>query len=369
MQRKSWALRRMPLSHQLSIYKLADELGSKGKSILPKNFYGYYDSNGNFTSEAKLGRNDANTIDFKMTNNDKAQYNIARGKAGEDAMTVALESIMFNRRTKDAKGHSIPRADAYTTAQKRALINKFKGKSTKDVVNWVMEQPEFKKASKAEQATVIKNIIGNGDTDTSKGAKRASELTVAQRHGVSEGEYDYKNELTKKGQQALDPFIESGVLTYEEAVDFARGAAKMGYYENEGGGYSRATYNQENIMNYLASADLSEEAKESLYNAFYTGKQTYAQALAKWGKGKGGYRRRGYRRRGYSRRGGSSKKKNALSTAASKPPTAFKVKASDYSTSKKTVAETVGSTPKAKLPKKKSAKVTPPNVKFKSYKI
>lgn len=357
------------------LYELSKTLGT---DILPKNFYGYYDEDGKFTSEAKLGRNPDNTLNFKMTNNDKAQYNIARGKAGEDAMTVALESIMFNRRTKDAKGKSIPRADAYTTEQKSALINEYKDKSTKDVVNWAFEQPEFKKATPKEQAKLIKDIVGNGSTDASKGAKRKSELTVAQRHGISEDEYNYKNEITEKNQKSLDDLVSAGVLTYAQAVDFNRNAAKMGYYEDDGGGYSKASYSQESIMNYLATADLDDEAKKALYDAYYTGKQSYEQALAKYGKGKRGYRRRGYRRRGYRRygRGGGG---SGVKSTAKVEPNAYKSKKETFKSmaqslpkantqtgQQKTFKAKKSATTKSYL---KTAKITPPKAKMKKYEV
>ena len=347
----------------MELYKIASE--NKDFDVMPKNFYGTYDEDGKFTSDVSFGRNKDSTIDIKMSNNDKAQYNIARGKAGEDAMTVALESVMFNRRTKDEKGHSIPRADAYTDEQKAQLIGQFKGKSAKDVVEWVMKQPEFKDATPKEQAHVIKEIVGNGDSETSKGAKRTSELTVAKRHGVSEDKYDYKNEVTDTKQKELDPLISAGVLTYKQIVDFNKGAAKTGYYENESGGYSSATYNQENIMNYLATADLSDEAKKALYDTYYMGEQTYEQALAKQGKkGKSGRRRRG----GYRRRRGGG--------GSSTVKTSVPIKASDYKASKatyKNAAEGLksrsSSKKKTKVKATPTVKVEPPKVKMKKYTV
>lgn len=333
---------------------------SLGKQIMPKNFWGYYDADGALSNDASFGRNEDNQIKFKMTNKDKAEYNIARGKAGKDAMTAALDSVIFNRRTKDEKGHSIPRDDAYTDKMKADLIKQFDGKSTKDVVNWVLEQPEFQSATPAEQKTILKSVVGNTSDDyRSRGAKRTSELAMAQRHGISEGEYDYKNEISKKKQQELDGLIESGVLTYDDAVAFARGAAKKGWYETDSGGQSRVSYSHETIMNYLENADLSEEAKEALYNAYYTGKTPYGQAIRKWGRG---YRRYG-RRRGYRRGGGGSG-----GTGVEIKTSAYKAKASDLKT--KTVIST-SDTGKISVPtkKKSSTKKTPPTPKFKKYEV
>ena len=334
---------------------------SLGKQIMPKNFWGYYDADGALSNDASFGRNEDNQIKFKMTNKDKAEYNIARGKAGKDAMTAALDSVIFNRRTKDEKGHSIPRDDAYTEEMKADLIKQFDGKSTKDVVNWVLEQPEFQSATPAEQKTILKSVVGNTSDDyRSRGAKRTSELAMAQRHGISEGEYDYKNEISKKKQQELDGLIESGVLTYDDAVAFARGAAKKGWYETDSGGQSRVSYSHETIMNYLENADLSEEAKEALYNAYYTGKTPYGQAIRKWGRG---YRRRGYRR-GYRRRGGGGSGGTDVEIKTS----AYKAKASDLKVKEVISTKDTG---KIAVPTKKSkkTKVTPPKVKFKKYEV
>lgn len=325
------------------LYDLYEKTGDD--SFLPKVFY---DSQ---NKGLQLGRNKDTAIDIDLSNNDAAQYNIARGKAGEDAMSAALESVIFNRRTKDEKGISIPAEDAYTKEQKDALKKQFKGKGTKDVVKWVMEQPEYKNATELEQKKILKEIVGNGEGETSVGAKRASELTVAKRHNITEDEYDYRNEVSGKKQEELEQAIKAGILTYKDVVDFNRGAAKVGYYtEEDSGGYSRATYNRTNILEYLDSTDLPEDAKEALYNAYFTGKTPYGASVSR-----GGYRR-GYRRYGgYRRRGGGGSK-----------ATVPKIDAKSMASSVKKATAT-----KVKLepPTPNSTKVAAPKPKFKKYEV
>ena len=66
--------------------------------FLPKVFY---DNN---NEGLTFGKNEDTAKHIELSNNDAAQYNIARGKAGEDAMAAAMESVIFNRWSKDEKG-------------------------------------------------------------------------------------------------------------------------------------------------------------------------------------------------------------------------------------------------------------------------
>ena len=269
--------------------------------FLPKVFYDYNNEGLTF------GKNDATSKHVELSNNDAAQYNIARGKAGEDAMAAAMESVIFNRWYKDEKGkYTIADSKNYTPEMKAKKIAEFKDKGMKDVVAWVMDQQAFKDATPAEQAQIIREVIGNSGKDTSIGAKRTSELAVAKRHDISEEEYNYKNEVTANAQKALDDAIAAGIVTYEEATDFARNAGKTYYrtdQKGEEGGSVQTYYNKKEMMEYLASKGYDYEKAEALYNAFKSANAKDFNGIdTSSGSGRRGYG--GYRRRG----GGSSKK-------------------------------------------------------------
>lgn len=269
--------------------------------FLPKVFYDYNNEGLTF------GKNADTATHVELSNNDAAQYNIARGKAGEDAMAAALESVIFNRWYKDEKGHlTVADPKNYTPAMKAAKIAEFKGKGVKDVVAWVMDQQAFKDATPAEQAQIIREVIGNSGKDTSIGAKRTSELAVAKRHDISEEEYNYKNEVTANAQKVLDDVIAAGIVTYEEATDFARNAGKTYYrtdQKGEDGGSVQTYYNKKEMMEYLASKGYDYEKAEALYNAFKSANLKDFNGIdTSSGRGRRGYG--GYRHRG----GGSSKK-------------------------------------------------------------
>lgn len=305
--------------------------------------------------------------EIKMSNRDVSTYNQAKTKGGEEGMRYILENIMFNRRTTDEKGKNVPRDDAYTQEMKDALMQEYRGKSMREVEEWLYAQPEFKSASDAEKQKAInglwtlENPYGNA---TANASRRVGEQAVYKAQGKDVNEYNFKNEVTEKKRDALMPAISAGLLSYEQAVDFDRNASKKSYYENESGGEAKYTYSQESIMNYLSTLDAPEETKKALYDAYYTGKQTYEQALAKQGKkGKGGRRRRGYRRRGGG--GGSSTVK-----------TSVPIKASDYKASKATYKDAAeglksrsSSKKKTKVKATPTVKVEPPKVKFKKYEV
>ena len=354
----------------------------------------------------------------KMSNRDLSTYNQAKTKGGEEGMRYALESIMFNRRTTDENGKNVPRDDAYTKEQKEALMKEFKGKSMREVEKWIYEQPEFKSATDAEKRKLIKGLWSLDSVFDSKAvaSRRVGEQAVIKAQGGDVDKYNFENEVTEKKRAELAPAVESGLLTYAQVVDFNRNAAKMGYYENEDGGTSRATYNREGILAYLESADLSEEAKEALYNAYYTGKTPYGQEPYR----RGYYRRRGYRR--WHRRGRGGKKKAApmdvaafkatkmpsTKTKATKMPSSTsKVNSSPSRSSRSTTApkstssvnapkykslatalktsgntrgetfsptssvkyDTASAVKKAQKKKKTTVKKAPPKVKFKKYEV
>lgn len=273
---------------------------SLGDEIFPKN---------NYNRDLTFGRNNGD-VNIKMSNKELAEYNVQRGKSGRDAMADALNTVVFNRWDKDEKGHyTIPHSDNITEAQKAKLLKEYEGKGIKDVAAYIINTPSFKKATPAEQRQTIKAIYGTNSTDESdesKGAKRYAERYIAGKHGISADEYDYFNEVPRNAQEQLAPFIESGLLTYKDALDFKRGAGKTYYttdWRGEKGGTVSTRYNKKEMLAYLESKGYSPEQAAALYNSF---KQSNAK---EYGGSSSGRRRYGRRRRGwrrYRRGGGSS---------------------------------------------------------------
>lgn len=321
-------------------------------NFFPKNFY---------SSKMTFGKNSDSAVSFKMSNKDKSDYNVAKGKAGKDAMSAALTSVIFNRYGKADDGKRTVPIDVISDKKKAELEKEFSGKGAKDVMSWVIKQPQYKNATEAEQEKIWRLVYGTGsgygndDTSTSVGAKRASELAIAKKKGMSEAEYDYKNEVSAKVQKALDPFIKNGVLTYEEVVDFQRAAGVTYYYTDENGesgGKTQTYYNKENMIKALVKKGFSYEKAEALYNA-------YKNSNAKSYDGSGsGSSRSGYSGHGYShhRRSGSSVKGATNKTA--KKVTGLKDSKS-LASAKSSGSKSVGN--KYQLER---VKATPPNPKY-----
>ena len=243
-------------------------------------------------------------MDVKMSNKDLSTYNQAKTKGGEEAMRLALEGIMFNRYEKDGNGKRTILKNGYTKDQKEELIKAAKGMSMREIEQWLYEQPQFRSASEAEQRKVINHMWSLSGQGKSQGAKRVGEQAVIKAQGGDVDQYNFKNEVTQKKQEAIQSAIDGGIVTYAEVVDFARNAGKTYYYENDEGGTANTYFNKKEMIEYLAKKGYSYEKAEALFNAFkasnakpYSGNNLYSGR-------RGYYRRRGYRRRG---RGGSSK--------------------------------------------------------------
>lgn len=239
--------------------------------------------------------------DVKMNNVELSKYNQAKTTGGEEGMRYVLENIMFNRPIEGPDGKKILGPDAYSAEDKAKLLNQFKGKSLREVEQWLYDQPEFKKASDAEKRKAINGLWSLSSQGKAQGAKRVGEQAVYKSRGKDVNEYNFNNEITEKKRAALQPYVDAGVLTYEEAVDFARHAGKTYYYENDEGGTSQTYFNKKQMIEYLESKGYSHEKAEALFNSFKAANaKPYGSSY-----GRRGYRRRGYRRRG---RGGSSRK-------------------------------------------------------------
>ena len=291
-------------------------------------------------------------LDVKLSNRDLSAYNQAKTTGGSEGARYALESIMFNRYTKDEEGKKHSTADAYTPEQKAAVIKQFEGKSIREVEKWVREQPQFKKATEAEQKKVIDGLWSYSKQGKAQSAKRVGEQAVIEAQGGDVNEYNFNNEITEKKREVLQPLVDSGVITYEEAVDFARFAGKTYYYEDDEGGHSQTYYNKGVMMDYLKSKGYSDEKCAALFNSFK------AWNAKEYGKSSGrrryGRRRRGYRR--WHRRGGGSGKATV--------PTPKTIKASQFSkgealVSKKRGSNTTNTNPKLERVKAKIDLPTP----------
>ena len=292
---------------------------------------------------------DVGNMNVQMSNRDLSAYNQAKTTGGAEGARYALESIMFNRYTKDENGNKQSTADAYTPEQKAAVIQQFDGKSIRDVEKWVREQPQFKNSTEAEQRKVIDGLWSYSKQGKSQSAKRVGEQAVIKAQGGDVNEYNFNNEITEKKREVLQPLVDSGVVTYEQAVDFARYAGKTYYYEDDEGGHSQTYYNKGVMYDYLDKMGYDDETKAALFNAFK------AWNAKEYGSSSGkGRRRRGRRRRGYRSYGGGS-------TAKATVPKPKTIKASDFKQGESLAGKSKSSSSKAK--------VTPPKLKRVQAKI
>lgn len=297
-------------------------------------------------------------LNVNMTNQELSAYNQAKTTGGSEAMRSALEGIMFNRYDVGEDGKTKVLVNGYTKAQKAKLIKDAENWSVREVEEWLYNNDDFKNATEAEQKKVITRLW-NLNRKKAEGAQRVGEQAVIKAQGGDVNEYNFNNELSEKKREALQPYVNSGVLSYEEAVDFARNAGKTYYYQDEDGGSSKTYYNKTAMIEYLVDKGYSYEKAEALYNSF---KASNAKAYNGNSLSRIGGRRRSYG--GYRRRRGGGGGSKLVSTA--------KINQSAYKATKsgKTIAETVGNkkvTPPSK--KKTASKATPPKVKFKEYKI
>lgn len=284
--------------------------------------------------------------DIKMSSKDVSEYNKAKATGGEEGMRYILENIMFNRYDYDSKGNKVPSTEAYTKEEKEALMKQFEGKSMREVEEWLYAQPEFKNASEAEKQKAIRGLWTYYGSGKAHASRRAGEQAVIKNQGGDVNEYNFENEITDKKREALQPYIDAGVLTYEEAVDFARNGGKTYYYENDEGGSSQTYYNKKEMIEYLVSKGYSYEKAEALFNSFKSAKaKPYSgNSLS---SGRGGRSYGGHRSRGGSSRKAKVPKINAKSMAAA-------------------TRSAKGTKVKLEPPKPKTTKVT---TKFKKYEV
>ena len=290
----------------------------------------------------------------EMSNTDLSAYNQAKTTGGEEGMRYILENVMFNRPVYDANGKKVLSEDAYTKEQKAQLMQQFKGKSIRDVEKWLYAQPEFKNASEAEKRKAINGLWTYSSQGKANASKRVGEQAVIKAQGGDVNEYNFMNEVSEKKQANLLPAIEAGIITYEEAVDFARNAGKTYYYENDEGGQAQTYFNKKQMIEYLQSKGYSYEKAEALFNAFKA-------SNAKPYNGSSGSGRRYYGRRRYRRRRGGGG-----SSAKAKVPTPKVIKASQLQAGKALVSSGTKSAVKNATPKleRVKAKIDLPNAKW-----
>lgn len=306
----------------------------------------------NFT----YGKKGADPVDVDLTNKQVSLYNQAKTKGGAEGMRVVLEGTMFNRYDKDSDGKRTILRNGYTFEQKQKLISQFEGKSMREVEEWLYKQPQFKTATMEEQRKVLEALWSYSQNGASKGAKRVGEQAVVIDQGGDINEYNFKNELSKNKQLNLAEAIASGIVTYEEAVDFARYAGKTYYYENDEGGSSSTYYNKKQMLEYLESKGYSREKAEALFNAFKNSNaKPYGASSSRRGWGRGGWRHYGHGG------GGGGSKAKAL-------------KQSDFKATKRTYKDTAAmlktSSSRSKgLSTASPVKIEPPTVKFKKYDV
>lgn len=264
----------------------------------------------NFT----VGKKGADPLDIKLSNQQVSLYNQAKTTGGEEGMRVVLEGIMFNRYDKDSKGKRTILRNGYTSEQKEQLIQKFKGKSLREVEEWLYKQPQFKTASEEEKRKTINALWNYSQQGKAQGAKRVGEQAVFVNQGGNVNEYNFKNELSKNQQNALTPAIKDKIVSYDEVVDFARNAGVTYYYENDEGGTSKTYYNKKQMLEYLEKKGYSPEKAEVLFNAF---KAANAKPYG-YSSGRRGWRS-GWHRWGYGGGGSGGSVKSTVKTGAFKP--------------------------------------------------
>lgn len=302
----------------------------------------------NFT----VGKKGADPLKIDLTNEQVSLYNQAKTTGGAEGMRAVLEGAMFNHYDKDSSGKRTVLKNGYTAEQKAQLIKKFEGKSLREVEEWLYKQPQFRSATEEEQRKVLNALWSYSQSGKAQGAKRVGEQAVIKAQGGDLDEYNFKNELSKTKQLKLQEAVDSGIITYAEAVDFARNAGKTYYYDNDEGGSSSTYYNKKQMIEYLQSKGYSYEKAEALYNAF---KASNAKDYNGSGSSSGG---RGYRgRRGGGRRGSSAK---------AKVPAPKKISASSLIKGQALVSKSGSSSSRSNVPtlKRVEAKIDLPTDKY-----
>lgn len=298
---------------------------------------------------------------IEMNAKDIADYNVARGKSGADAMDALLnDTVLFTRYSKDEKGsYTIADPNNLSDEEKEKLIKDAENWSLKEVVDWMRTRPEFKNASQKEQQTALGRVYGQGnspftgDDDQVYGSTRGAQRAIAMKNGMSADEYDYYNEVPARVQENLKAALDAGVITVAQALDYARSGGKTYYRTDESGetgGSVTTYYNKAEGIAYLEEMGYSHDEAEALYNAFKkSNAKDYDYAASH--SGKRGYRRRRYRRRGYRRYSGGG------SSAKATVPKPKVLKSSQF-----VKGEALGSTSKSKS-STSSVKITPPELK------
>lgn len=299
--------------------KLYDELIKSGvkeeqaKSVLPTTEY-----------KNKI------TVGGKTVNLDSTDVSlINQARAKKSGAKEALRDLVLQSKTFNEKGK--------LSDKDRENLLKKDFKNTKEVVKWLHGTKAWEKASNEERQDMQEIVLGQGSSSSGRrtGSVSAGMIDVYKRHGKTEVDYRYDNEVKESARKKLD-----GLAKTQE------GKQKVLDFANNARNGVKNTYPQATMLPYLndavESGKLTEKEAAALFDAYKSAgtKTSYYYGKTSSSGRRSGYRRRyyrrGYYRRGYSRRGrsgGGSSSSSAgvgkvvqLKTAAFNPT----VTSSDY---------------------------------------
>lgn len=268
--------------------KLYDELVKSGvkeeqaQSVLP---------NTEYKNKITVGgkKVDLDSVDVSLINQARAK----KSGAKEALRDLVLQSKTFNEKGK------------LSDKDREKLLNK-DFKNTKEVVKWLHGTKAWEKANNEERQDMQELVLGQGNNSNGRqtGSVSAGMIDVYKRHGKTEVDYRYDNEVKESARDKLNDLAKTQEGK-QKALDFANGARNG----------IKNTYPQATMLPYLndavASGKLTEKEAAALFDAYKAAgtKTSYYYGKQPSSGGRRGYRRRyyrrGYYRRGYSRRGRS----------------------------------------------------------------
>lgn len=233
----------------------------------------------------------------ELTPTELSLYNQAKTTGGEEGMRYLLGTSIFNR-----KGSGL------NDKQKRQLMLRFKGKSMRELEEWLYKQSAFKTATEDEKRHIVSGIW-NLSKAKAQASQRVGEQAVYKAKGKSVDEYNFANEINSENQAMLKPYIDSGLITHKEAVDFYRNATNASYNEY---GTPTARFTKGNAIKYIVSNEIPFEKASVLYNALKSENHKPYDGTGSASGGSGGS-------------GGSRRRRGGSSRAVRKPPKPKKI--------------------------------------------
>lgn len=264
------------------------------KNVIPKKYY-KTDVTVSASGASADKEKGIEATKLKLNGADVSLVNQARAtKAGA---REALHDLVVNNKAFNKE--SVRLSDS----EKEKLLNK-DFKNTKEVVEWLHGTKAWEKGTNKDRASMQKTVLGQNGGTKQKGSVKAGLIDVYKKHGKTEADFRYDNDVTASKKAKLKDLANSKGGK-QKILDFAEGAESMSYSE-EGNAYHN--YPQKTMLPYLndavASGKLTEKEAAALFEAYKAPQTTKTyyygmQPSSGWGSG---YRRR-YYRRGYSRRG------------------------------------------------------------------